>query len=947
MRILFLTHYFPPEGNAPATRVHALCKRWVEMGHEVTVITCAPNVPDGKVYDGYKNKLVQREDIDGIKVVRVWTWVAANKGTLLRTINFVSFQMSATIASLFQKRPGVVIATSPQFFCGWAGVFASWIKRAPFVLEIRDIWPASIAAVGAAGMAPGRRRWLLRTLEWLERRLYGFSKHIVTVGECYRRDLLDRNVPEKKISVITNGVDADRFTPCAPDETIRQRHGLTDNHLVVSYIGTVGMASGLGVVLRAAKQYKERGNERVRFMIVGDGAIREDLETQAKAEGLDNVIFAGRRPKEEMTGYLSATDVCLIHLIKRDLFKSVLPSKIFEATAMRRPIVLGVEGFACELIRESNAGLCIEPESEGALIDAVDRLAADTRLRQTLGDNGYDYFVPRYDIDKLTRDYAGILGDIAARRPVAALPAVEESEHTAPTPNSRAGMDFKTTAGLTMLPTIEPAADTGVSFASLLAEARPGATPAERPVVCVQGLGHVGSAMAVAVANARDAQGQPLYNVIGVELDNDIGNEKVCAINAGRMPFAFTDGQLSAALKSGFENNNLIATINKDAYELASVVLVDVPFDVADINGTPHLPWDHFKSALRTIGTHIRPGALILVETTVPPGACEKVAAPLLAECFRERGLPEDGFLLAHSYERVMPGPQYYESIVNFWRVFAGHTDRAGDAAQAFLSSVIDTDNYPMTRLQNTTASETAKVLENSYRATNIAFVEEWGRFAESVGIDLFEVINAIRVRPTHNNLRQPGFGVGGYCLTKDPLMAKLAGQELFDLGLDFPFSTMAVKTNNAMPIVSLDYIDGALGGLAGKRILLLGVSYRPGVGDTRYSPSEIFVREAQDRGATVDCQDPLIDHWREFDLDLPAEIPGPAGYDAVVFAVGHKQYMELDLKAWLAGATPLIFDSNCVLSAAQRRAARDAGCDVRAIGRGGLPSPSPVEATP
>jgi len=935
MRILFLTHYFPPEGNAPATRVHAMCKRWVDMGHEVTVITCAPNVPDGKVYEGYSNKLYQREEIDGINVVRVWTWVAANKGTLLRTINFVSFQISATLASIFQKRPDTVVATSPQFFCGWAGVFASWLKRAPFVLEIRDIWPASIAAVGAAGMAPGKRRWLLRTLEWIERMLYRSARHIVTVGECYRQDLLERNVGDSKISVITNGVDAERFRPCPPDEAIRQRHGLTADQLVVSYIGTVGMASGLGVVLRAAKQYKQRGDAHVRFMIVGDGAIREQLESQARDEGLDNVVFTGRRPKEEMTGYLSVTDICLIHLMKRDLFKSVLPSKIFEATAMKRPIILGVEGFAAQLIRESIAGVCIEPESEQALIEAIDLLSSDPGRREHMGQNGYDYFVPRYGIEELAKRYADVLSDIAARRPVQALPAKDMSP-----PQSCNSEQPKMPAN-----NHATESDAAFSFASLLAEARPGIAATQRPIVCVQGLGHVGSAMAVAVANAKNDDGTPAFNVVGVELDNELGRSKVQDINAGRMPFAFTDDQLSAALKFGHDTGNLLATTDKRVYALASVVLVDVPFDVADINGKPHLPWDHFKSAIRTIGEHIQPGTLILVETTVPPGACEKVAAPLLAECFRERGLPEDGFLLAHSYERVMPGPQYYESIVNFWRVFAGHTESAGDAAQAFLERVIDTERYPMTRLQSTTASETAKVLENSYRATNIAFVEEWGRFAESVGIDLFEIINAIRVRPTHSNLRQPGFGVGGYCLTKDPLMAKLAGRELFDLNLDFPFCTMAVKTNNAMPIVSLDYIDGALGGLSDKRILLLGVSYRPGVGDTRYSPSEIFVREAMQRGANIDCHDSLIAHWREFDMDLPEEIPSPKGYDAVIFAVSHADYVQMDMQAWLDGATPLIFDSNCVLSDEQRRAARDAGCDIRSIGRGDR-STATVEAT-
>lgn len=457
-----------------------------------------------------------------------------------------------------------------------------------------------------------------------------------------------------------------------------------------------------------------------------------------------------------------------------------------------------------------------------------------------------------------------------------------------------------------------------------------------RPIVCIQGLGHVGSAMAAAVANAKDDQGNTLYNVIGIELDNAVSQQKIDAINAGKLPIACTDEKFAAAIMDCHTAGNLIATSDPQAYALAEVVVVDVPFDIDDIYGTPKLPWDSFRGAIKTIGRNITPGALVLVETTVPPGTCERVVAPDLAECLRERGLAEDSVLLAHSYERVMPGPDYFESIIRFWRVFAGHTPKAGDVAEAFLESVLETENFPMTRLAQTTASETAKVLENSYRAVTIAFAEEWGRFSESVGIDLFEIVEAIRVRPTHSNMRQPGFGVGGYCLTKDPLMAKLASKDLFKLeGLDFPFCSQAVNINHVMPIVSLDYVDKALGGLDGKKLLLLGVSYRSDVGDTRYSPSEVFLREANKRGATVDCHDTLVTHWHEMDIDLPQEIPSPAGYDAVVFAVNHKEYRELDLKAWLAGATPLMFDANCVLSNEQRTAADEAGCAVQSIGRG------------
>ncbi|MEM9413926.1 MAG: nucleotide sugar dehydrogenase [Planctomycetota bacterium] len=461
----------------------------------------------------------------------------------------------------------------------------------------------------------------------------------------------------------------------------------------------------------------------------------------------------------------------------------------------------------------------------------------------------------------------------------------------------------------------------------------------DRPVVCIQGLGHVGSAMAAAVANAKDDAGQTLYNVIGVELDTPISMAKIDAINAGELPVACTDQKFADAIRVCHEAGNLVATPNPEAYALADVVVVDVPFDVADLHGEPHLPWGGFRAAIQTIGRHVSPGTLVLVETTVPPGTCEKVVAPDLAACLKERGLPEDSVHLAHSYERVMPGPDYFESIVKFWRVFAGHTQAAGDKAEQFLESVLDTENFPMTRLQKTTASETAKVLENSYRAVTIAFAEEWGRFSESVGIDLFEIVRAIRVRPTHSNMRQPGFGVGGYCLTKDPLMAKLAAKELFEIdGLDFPFCTQAVHYNHIMPIVSLDYVEKELGTLSGKKLLLLGVSYRSDVGDTRYSPSEEFVRAAQDRGASVDCHDPLVSHWHEMGLDLDPAIPAsPKGYDAVVFGVNHAEYRDIDFAAWLAGETPLVFDANCVLGDEQLAAAKAAGCTVRSIGRGDL----------
>ena len=466
-----------------------------------------------------------------------------------------------------------------------------------------------------------------------------------------------------------------------------------------------------------------------------------------------------------------------------------------------------------------------------------------------------------------------------------------------------------------------------------------GLTPpaAKRPVVCVQGLGFVGAAMAVAVADAGDKAGERRFNVVGVDLPTPEGAAKVDAINSGRFPVATVDTRLGEALRAARGRGNLIATTDQRIYSFASVALVDIPLDVTEIGGQPTATLDGFRSAIRTLGQHMPAGSLIVVETTVPPGATERVAAPELASTLALRDLPPDAVLLAHSYERVMPGDGYLDSIVNFWRAYAGATPEAADACEAFLSQVVNVELYPLTRLSSPTASETAKVLENSYRATTIALMEEWGRFAEAVGIDLLEIIAAVRRRPTHSNIRRPGFGVGGYCLTKDPLLGKIAARDIFKLdGIEFPFSTLAVSVNRAMPLASLEILESALeGGLAGRRILLMGISYRDGVSDTRSSPSEIFVRAARERGADVVSHDPLVADWAELGLKIDSAIPSPAGFDAVVFAVPHREYGRLDLRAWLDGARPLVLDANAVLDDDQRAVLGDLGCSALSIGRG------------
>lgn len=274
--------------------------------------------------------------------------------------------------------------------------------------------------------------------------------------------------------------------------------------------------------------------------------------------------------------------------------------------------------------------------------------------------------------------------------------------------------------------------------------------------------------------------------MVGVDLDDPAGRSRIDALNAGEFPFETSDISLAAALSTARERGSLICCADERAYGLADVVVIDVPLDIDWQSTDPELRLDGFTGAIRAVGRNVTAGTLVIVETTVPPGTTEHVVVPTLAEELTARGIDPVEVLVAHSYERVMPGADYFDSIVNFWRVFAGHDEAAADATEAFLHTVINTEAFPLTRLSHPTASETAKVLENTYRATTIALMEEWARFAELAGIDLFEIVDAIRVRPTHANIRTPGFGVGGYCLTKDPLFARLGAREFFGADLDF-----------------------------------------------------------------------------------------------------------------------------------------------------------------
>ncbi|MGC6424341.1 MAG: glycosyltransferase family 4 protein [Lentimonas sp.] len=404
--MLFLTHYFPPEGNAPASRTYDNSKRWVAAGHEVTVLTCAPNVPDGKVYEGYKNKLWQEEWIDGIRVIRVWTFVAANKGAALRILNYISYLFTAGFFGLFLPRPDVLVSTSPQFFCGLAGMLLAKLRRLPRILEIRDIWPESIQAVGAM-----KKSFATRMLEHVELFMYRTADQIVTVGPGYKDKLMARGVADTKIDVITNGADLEFYQPGAANEPFKVKYGFSGK-FTAAYVGTIGMASGLEVVLEASRKLTACGDDSIRFLLVGDGAERENLEARADAEDLQHVIFTGRIDKSEVPTLLQTVDVCFIHLRKSDLFKTVLPSKLFEAFAVGRAVVLGVDGSARDVLEAADAGVFMEPGNVDELLDAVNKLKDDANVREQYENNGLKHVRAFYNRDKLAADYIEVLNKV-------------------------------------------------------------------------------------------------------------------------------------------------------------------------------------------------------------------------------------------------------------------------------------------------------------------------------------------------------------------------------------------------------------------------------------------------------------------------------------------------------------------------------------------------------
>lgn len=403
MKILFITDNFPPEVNAPATRTYEHALEWIAQGAEVTVITCAPNFPHGNVYDGYSNKMYSIENMDGIDVIRVWSYITANSGFLKRVLDYLSFGFSAFVVGLFQ-RYDIVVATSPQFFTTWAAWGLSKIHRKPWVFELRDLWPESIKTVGA--MKQGRA---IEILEKIELALYRDADKVIAVTDAFKTNLISRGITADKIEVVTNGSNVELFYERPKNQALLDQLDL-NGKFIIGYIGTHGLAHSLDFIVRSIAKIDDPD---IHFLFIGDGAMKQSVVELAHRLNLTNTTFLPPVSKSQVPDYLNICDISLAPLKKEENFKTVIPSKIFEASAMRKPTLLGVEGQAQEIIEHHHAGLCFEPENEKDFITKVIELKNDPALYARL-QIGCDSLAAAYDRKRLALTMLSFLKDISS-----------------------------------------------------------------------------------------------------------------------------------------------------------------------------------------------------------------------------------------------------------------------------------------------------------------------------------------------------------------------------------------------------------------------------------------------------------------------------------------------------------------------------------------------------
>ena len=414
MKILYISQYFPPEMGAPAARASELARHWIEAGHEVSVLTGFPNHPTGVVPAEWRPRLRRlffHEKFAGAHVYRTWLWPLPNRKSHERMRNYASFCLSAALRGLTIPRPDIIIGSSPQLLVGLAGWWLGFIRRIPFVFEVRDLWPESLIAVGATD----ERSVLHQTLAAISKFLYHRCGRIVVVSPAFKQHLIEHwRIPAENIDIVENGVETELFAPAPANVIAAVRRKLSlESKFIASYIGTIGNAHGLETLLDAAAQLKKK-NPEVTILIVGEGAEKDRIKALAFTRGLTNIQFLDQQAREDIPAFISASDACLVLLKKSDVFRTVIPTKMLEFMSCARPVILGVEGQANRMVEEAMAGLTIPPEDSTALAHAIEKLSANTQLGESLGRKGREYILQKLSRAQTAQKYIAVLEKVIA-----------------------------------------------------------------------------------------------------------------------------------------------------------------------------------------------------------------------------------------------------------------------------------------------------------------------------------------------------------------------------------------------------------------------------------------------------------------------------------------------------------------------------------------------------
>jgi glycosyltransferase involved in cell wall biosynthesis len=402
MRIVVISHFFPPEIGAPSARLYEMAKHWVEMGNEVHVVTCFPNHPTGIIPDGYKGMKYMHEEMDGIHVHRNYVYATPNKGFIKKTVGHISFMFSSVLFSMSKiNTPDVIITSSPTFFSIFSGYWYSLRKNAPFVLEIRDLWPAALIELGVM-----RRGFITNILEKMELFFYRKSKKLIMVTKSFKEDVVNRGVDSTKVHVITNGVNQDLFYPKEKNKSIINKYNL-ENKFVISYVGAHGISQNLSTILKAAKSL-EKQNE-IQFLFIGEGAEKDKLKDIVCKQEISNVTFIDSQPKEMIPDFYNVSDISLIPLKNIELFKTFIPSKMFEIMACGVPIVASLEGEAADILNESKAAKVVKPDNPDEITNAIIKIKDDKILNEILKKNGPAFVEKNYSRKKLAEQYLEII----------------------------------------------------------------------------------------------------------------------------------------------------------------------------------------------------------------------------------------------------------------------------------------------------------------------------------------------------------------------------------------------------------------------------------------------------------------------------------------------------------------------------------------------------------